>query len=700
MERCIKFVTPPHNDKYLKGLCKELMKTTTQPYRAIDSPLHISVFTAKPCPNNKQQKTYSTKVIKPSDGASFVKETLTCIVEAMNTPWAKRARKEESEFVNVAITNIIATSPYGNRIMKIRERYVDKHKLDAHHNNDEIFVNEILSLYCTRFFKQGLKYINKYIVNTGVEILTKDKIKNERKTKFDNGYINLRVDWEVFDEFVKNLTIPNVLEYVRSEVELKTDMSSFKHFVNTAIEKNGSYGRDIIIAFYTAKARYHHNNELFPFDSIEAFVEAQNKYKKESEQKKKLATDIRKRNNSRLYTEEDYKLIDEHKKYADEMHKFNNTETGMRFCNNVSLMPSDVRLTWHDNTYGDGLGTTAEFDINGSMPTMANAISNDGIMRDDSKDIYLQIVEKVMKSVHNRELTQDEIDFFYMYIRDEIKVQVLSVMNVVGYKYRAFNHTQIILQYLENKSKGYTMTRRAHVEYNKMVRLFSFFKLNYACYDDHLKYEKAMYDIIINDICGGIRINCMYFAFENKVNLRLLAKCAERGDKNVSVTYDAYESSKLSEDEIKHIFCESLKEMYDDCVKNNIPLTDKELKYTVNCTPWVMKNLYVEDDITEANIYNSKKTVYAGKYKDVAVCFDPTKEVYYTMKGSIEELLARLNYDYDVVITKNAIKSDNVEAIKPLKYSMYGNICGNIARELHNEVYTPESYSMTVITKY
>lgn len=700
MEKCIKFATPPHNGEYLKKLYKELEKTSVQPYRANYSPLHVSVFTAKPCPNNKQQKTYSTKVIKPSDGASFVKEMLTYIIEAMNTSWAKKARKEESEFVNVAITNIIATSPYGDRMMKIRERYVDKHKLDAHHNNDEIFVNEILSLYCTRFFKQGLKYVNKYVVNTGVEILTKDKIKNERKTKFDNGYINLRVDWDIFDEFVKNLTIPNVLEYVRSENELRVAMSNFKRFVNAAIEKNCSYDRDVIIAFYTAKARYHHNNELFPFDNIEAFVEAQNKDKKESEQKKKLATDIRKRNNSRLYTEEDYKLINEHKKYADEMHKFNNIETGMRFCNALSSMSSDARHAWHDNTYGDGLGTTVEFDINGSMPTMANALANDGIMRDDSKDIYLYIVEKAMKNIHNRELTQDEIDFFYTHIRDEIKTQVLSIMNVVGYKYRAINHNLIANQYFKNKSRNYTMTRRAHNEHSLMTRLFNFFSLNILNYEDHHKYEKAMYDVIINDICSGIRINCMYFAFENKVNLRLLAKCAERGDKNVSVTYDAYISSKLSKDEIRRIFRESLKEMYDDCIDNNIPLTDKDLKYTVNYTPWVMKNLYVEDDITEANIYNSKKTVYAGKYKGVAVCFDPAKGVYYTMKGSIEELLSQLNCDYDIVITKNAIKLDDVEVIKPLKYSMYGNICGNIARELHNEVYTPESYSMTVITKY
>lgn len=697
MEKCIKFATPPHNDKYLKELYKELMKTTAQPYRVIDSPLHISVFTAKPCSNNKQQKTYITKVIKPRDGASYIKEMFICIFEVMNTPWAKRARKEESEFVNVAITNIIATSLYGARLMKIRDRYVDKHKLDAYHNNDELFVNKVLSPYCARFFKQGLNYINKYIVNTGITICSRDSIKEDYQTKFDNGFINLHVDWEVFDEFVKNLTIPNVLEYVRSEEELRIAMGNFKKFVDEAVEKNGSYSKKDIIAYYTARARYQHNNEIPPFDNIDDFIEAQNKDIKESEQKKKLATDIRKRNNSRLYTEKDDELINEHIKNADEMHKYNNTKTGMRFCNNVSLMPSDARLTWHDNTYGDGQNTTVEFDINGSMPTMANALANNGVMRNDSKDIYLYIVEKVMKDIHNRELTQDEIDYFYTHIRDKIKVQVLSIMNVIGYKYRAVNHSQIANQYFKNKLRGYTMTRRAHNEYNQMTRLLSFFRLKVSSYEDHQKYEKAMYDVIINDICGGMRINCMYFAFENKVNIRFLAKCAEYGDKNVSVTYDAYESSKLSIDMLKYIFRESLKDMYDNCVENNIPLTDKELKYTVNYTPWVMKNLYVEDDIAEANIYNSKKTIYAGKYKGIAVCFDPTKKVYYTMKGSINELLSQLNYNYDVVITKNAIKLNDTEVIKPLKYSMYGNLLGNIARELHNEVYTPESYNMTVI---
>lgn len=697
MKKCIKFATPPHNNEYLKKLYKELEKTCVQPYRTIDSPLHISVFTAEPCSNNKQQKTYSTKVIKPRDGASYIKEMFICIFEVMNTPWAKRARKEESKFVNVTVTNIIATSFYGARLMKIRERYVDKHKLDAYHNNDELFVNKVLSPYCARFFKQGLKYINKYIVNTGITVCSRDSIRNDYQTKFDNGFINLHVDWEVFDEFVKNLTIPNILEYVRSEEELRIAMGNFKKFVDEAIEKNGSHSKKDIVAYYTAKAKHYHNNEIFPFDNIDDFVEAQNKDKKESEQKKKLATDIRKRNNSRLYTEKDYKLVNEHNKSADEMHKYNNTETSMRFCNKVSLMSSSDRLAWYDNMYGDGQGTTVEFDINGSMPTMANAIANDGIMRDDSKDIYLYIVEKVMKDIHNRELTQDEIDFFYAYIRDEIKTQVLTTMNTTGYKYRAFKRSQIANQYSKNRSKDYTMTRRAHNEYNLMTRLFNFFKLNALSHEDQLKYEKAMYDVIINDICGGIRINCMYFAFENKVNIRLLAKCAEYGDKNVSVTYDAYRSSKLSIDTLRCIFREVLKDMYDDCVKNNIPLTDKELKYTVNHTPWVMKNLYVEDDITEANIYNSKKTIYAGKYKDVAVCFDPTKKVYYTMKGSINKLLSQLNHSYDVVITKNAIKLDGVEVIKPLKYSMYGNLLGNIARELHNEVYTPESYNMTVI---
>lgn len=699
MEKCIKHVTPAYNEAFLTNVEKELKKDSVEPYRANNSTRHVSVMKAEPCPNNKQQKIYSTKVEKAKDAASYIKEVLSTLFEVMNTPWAKRARKEGSQFINVAITNIIATSPYGGRLICIRDRYTDKHKLDAYHNNDELFINKILSPYCTRFFKQGLNYINKYIVNTGITICSRNSIKKDYKTYFNNGFINLHIDWEVFDEFVKNLTIPNVLEYVRSEEELRIAMGNFKKFVDAAIEKNGSHSKKDIIAYYTARARYHHNNELFPFDNIDDFINAQNKDKKEAEQKKKLATDIRKRNNGRLYTEKDNELINEHIENADEMHKYNNTETGMRFCNNASSMSSDARLTWHDNTYGDGLGKTVEFDINGSMPTMANALANGGVMRDDSKDIYLEIAEKAMENINNRKLTEDEIEFFYAYIRDRIKIQVLTVMNVVGYQFRAFNNNQIAIQYYNNKSKDYIMTRRAHVEFNQMNKLFNFFKLNVANYEDHLKYEKTMYNIIIDDICGGIRINCMYFAFENKVNIRLLAKCAEYGDKNVSVTYDAYESSKLSVDMIKYIFRESLKEMYDDCIKNNIPLTDKELKYTVNYTPWVMKNLYVEDDITEANIYNSKKTIYAGKYKSVAVCFDPAKGVYYTMKGSIEELLSQLNCNYDVVITKNAIKLNDVEVIKPLKYSMYGNLLGNIARELHNEVYTPESYNMTVVAK-
>lgn len=699
-EKCIKPATPAHNKVFLKDLSKDLKKNSIKPYRANNSQKHHSVMKTEPCPNNAQQKTYSTKVEKAKDAASYIKEVLAILLEVMNTPWAKKARREGSQFIDVAVTNIIATSSYGERLMRIRDRYVDKHKLDPTHCNDELFVNNVLSPYCTRFFKQGLNYINKYIINTGITICTKDSIKNSYQTTFNKGFINLHVDWEVFDEFVKNLTIPNVLEYVRSEEELRIAMSNFKKFVDAAIEKNGSYDKKTVIAYYTARAKYRHNNEVCPFDSIDDFVNAQNKDKKESEQKKKLATDIRKRNNSRLYTEKDDELINEHNKNADEMHKFNNIKTGMRFCNALSSMSSDARHAWHDNTYGNGQNTTVEFDINGSMPTMANALANGGIMRDDSKDIYLYIVEKVMKTIHNRELTQDEINYFYMRIRDGIKVQVLSIMNVVGYKYRAINHSQIANQYFKNKSRNYIMTRRAHNEHSQMTRLFNFFRLNVLNYEDHRTYEKAMYDVIINDICGGIRINCMYFAFENKVNLRLLANCAKRGDKNVSVTYDAYKSSKLSKDEIKSIFCESLKEMYDDCVKNNIPLTDKELKYVVNYTPWVMKNLYVEDDITEASIYNSKKAIYAGKYKDIAVCFDPTKEIYYTMKGSIKELLSQLNYDYDVVITKNTIKLDDVEIIKPLKYSMYGNLLSNIARELHNGAYTPESYSMTVIMKY